>query len=220
MKLGLLFSGGKDSSYAGFLASKYGHEIKCLISIISDNEDSFMFHTPLIELTKKQADSMRLPLIVRKTKGQEELELEDLEKAIEKGIKDYKIEGIVTGAVESVYQATRIQKICDKLKIHCFNPLWKKNQIELLEELIKNRFELVVSGVAAFPFDKTWVGRKIDKKFIEDIKELEKKYKINPAGEGGEFESFVVNCPLFEKPIELNEKKVRGDKNNFRMVLE
>ena len=143
-----------------------------------------MFHTPSISKTKKQAEAMKIPILIQKTKGEKEIELKDLEEAIKKAKEKYKIQGIVTGAVESVYQASRIQKICDKLKLECFNPLWLKNQFELLEDLLKNKFEVIIAGVFAFPFDAKWLGRKIDKKFIEDIKKLNEKYKINPAGEG------------------------------------
>jgi diphthine-ammonia ligase len=220
LKLGVLFSGGKDSMYAAWLAKKEGYKISCLISLWSKNKDSFMFHTPAIELTKKQAESMGVPLIVQETEGEKEIELKDLEKAIKLAIKKYKIEGIVTGAVESVYQASRVQNICNKLGIECFNPLWQKNQIEILEDLVKNKFEVLISGVAAYPLDKKWIGRKIDKKFIKEIKILSEKYKINPAGEGGEFESLVVNCSLFKRKLNVELKNVFGDGNAWRGEFE
>ncbi|MDO8467585.1 MAG: diphthine--ammonia ligase [Nanoarchaeota archaeon] len=220
MKLGVLFSGGKDSTYAAWLAKKEGYEIACLITIQSENKDSFMFHTPSILATSVQARAMGISLIIVKTKGEKENELEDLEEAIITAKKKYKIEGIVTGAVESVYQASRIQKICNKIGIECFNPLWQKDQIELLEDLIKNKFEVVITGVAAFPLDKKWLGRKIDNKFVEDIKKLNSEYKINPAGEGGEFESFVLNCPLFKRRLIVKDWKDYGEKNNWRRELE
>jgi len=220
MKLGVLFSGGKDSTYAAWLAKKEGYEISCLISLWSKNKDSFMFHTPAIELTKKQAGLMRVPLIIQETNGEKEEELKDLEKAIKKAIREFKIDGVVTGAVESVYQSTRIQKICNKLGIECFNPLWQKNQIEILKDLIKDKFEVIISGVAAYPFDRKWIGRKIDKKFVEEISRLQEKYKINPAGEGGEFESLVVNCPLFKKRLDVKLKNVFGEKNSWRGEFE
>lgn len=219
-KLGILFSGGKDSTYSAYLAKKNKYELTCLISIFSENKESFMFHTPSISKTKKQAEVMDIPLIIQKTKGKKEIELKDLEKAIKRAKKKYKIEGIVTGAVESVYQASRVQKICDKLELECFNPLWQKNQLELLEDLIKNNFKIIITGVFAYPLDKSWLGRKIDKKFIKEVKELNKKYKINPAGEGGEFESFVFNCPLFKKPLKIINTKKIGEKNSWRMEVD
>jgi len=125
MKLALLLSGGKDSLYAGFLAKKHRHELACLITINSENKSSYMFHTPSINQTKKQAQAMALPLIIQHTKGKKEAELHDLEKAIKLAINKYHIEGIITGAIQSTYQASRIQSICNKLKIECFNPLWQ-----------------------------------------------------------------------------------------------
>jgi len=207
MKLGVLFSGGKDSTLAALIAKKEGYEISCLITIVSKNPHSYMFHTPSIKKTEEQAKAMKIPLIKVKTKGEKEKELRDLEKAIKKAEKEYGIEGIVTGAVESVYQASRIQKVCDKLNLECFNPLWQKNQIELLESLIKNKFHVIVTGVFAYPLGKEWLGRKIDKKFVKEAKELHEKYKINPAGEGGEFETFVLNAP---------EKFENKKRENFR----
>ncbi len=207
MKLAPLFSGGKDSVYATYLAKKAGHEIACLISIFSENPESYMFHTPSIEKTKAQANTMELPLIIQKTKGKKEIELQDLEKAIKKAKEKYKIEGIVTGAIQSVYQASRIQKICDKLDLECFNPLWQKNEVEYLKELLKNNFKVIIIGVFAYPLNKSWLGREINKKFVQEMIELNKKYKIHEAGEGGELETFVLDCPMFKKPLEIKSFK-------------
>jgi len=221
MKLAVLFSGGKDSCYSAYLAKKQGHELVCLISIFSKNKESYMFHTPSIKKTKTQAEVMNLPLIIQKTKGKKEEELEDLEKVIAKTKKKYKIEGIVTGALHSVYQASRIQKICDKSKIKCINPLWHKNEIKYLNELIKNKFKVIITAVAAYPLDKSWLGRKIDKRFIDEVKQLKEKYKIHPAGEGGEFETFVLNCPLFKKELKIKSfKDFKEGEYSFRREIE
>src|SRR6056297_3006693 len=117
MEVAVLFSGGKDSVYSAYLAKKRGHELVCLITIISENQESYMFHTPSIEKTEKQAEVMELPLITKKTRGEKEIELKDLEESIKKAVKKYHVEGIVSGAIKSVYQASRIKKICDKLKL-------------------------------------------------------------------------------------------------------
>jgi ABC transporter with metal-binding/Fe-S-binding domain ATP-binding protein len=221
MKLGVLFSGGKDSTFATFIAKSQGYEISCLISLLSKNKESYMFHTPSISKTKQQAESMEIPLLIHETEGEKEKELEDLEEAIKEAKEKFGIEGIVTGAVESVYQASRIQKICDELDLECFNPLWKKPQVELLNELIKNKFEVIITGVFAYPLGKEWLGKKIDEDFVEEMKELEKKYKINPAGEGGEFESFVLNCPLFKKKLEGKSfEDLKEGENSWRREVE
>lgn len=220
MKSAVLFSGGKDSCYSAYLAHKKRYELTCLIAVYSENKESYMFHTPSIEKTKKQAEVMQIPLIIQETKGEKEKELKDLELAIKKAKEKYQINAVVTGAIASIYQASRIQKICDKLNLKCFNPLWKKNEFEYLDELIKNKFEIIVTGVFAYPFNKTWLGRKINKKFITDVKPLYEKYKIHPAGEGGEFETFVLDCPLFKKPLKITNKKISGEKNSWSMDID
>lgn len=207
MKLGVLFSGGKDSCYSAWFVKKEGHEVCCLISVFSENKESYMFHTPSIEMVRIQADVMGFPLIVEKTKGEKEKELVDLKSVILRAKNEFGIEGIVTGAVKSVYQESRVQKICDELGIECVNPLWQKNQVEILKDLVRNGFEVIVVGVFAYPLGKDWLGRRIDKNFIEEVRVLNKKYGISPSGEGGEFESFVLNCPLFKKGLRIKDYK-------------
>lgn len=218
MKLGVLFSGGKDSCYALHEASKE-HEIVCLLSVVSKNFESYMFHVPNIELTNLQAESMKIPLMSKITEGEKEKELTDLKNLIIEAKEEYGIEGIVTGAVESVYQATRIQKICDELDLWCFNPLWQKDQIELLKDLLENGFEVLVTGVFGYPLDETWLGKKIDKETIEKLEKLSKRYELNPAGEGGEIETTVVNSPEFERRliIEDFEKEYSNHSGIFKI---
>ena len=86
-----------------------------------------------------------------------------------------------------------------------------------MDDLIKNKFEVIVVGVFAYPLDKNFLGRKIDKKFIADMRKLWEKFKINPAGEGGEFESFVLNCPLFKRRLRMIDKEIFGSGNSWRM---
>jgi asparagine synthase (glutamine-hydrolysing) len=178
-----------------------------------------MFHTPNIRLVKKQAKVMGLPLLKRKTKGEKEKELEDLEWVIQQAKEEYDVQGIVTGALYSEYQTSRIEKICKKFDLECINPLWKKEEVSYLWELVKSKFKVIITAVAAYPLDKSWLGREIDEKFIEDVKELEKKYEIHPAGEGGEFETLVLDCPLFKKPLKVVRKKIEGEKNSWKMRI-
>ena len=220
MKLGVLFSGGKDSTMATLLAKKAGHEIACLITLHSENPDSYMFHTPSIKRTEKQAEVMDLPLITKDTKGIKEQELKDLEDAIKTAIKKYSIQGIVTGALHSNYQASRIQTICDRLSLQCINPLWHKDEFQYMEELIKNNFKAVVIGVSAYPLNASWLGRVIDSNFIKDVTKLNEKYKIHVAGEGGEFESFVLDCPMFKRPLKVTGADFTGEDNSWKMEIE
>lgn len=218
MKLASLFSGGKDSVYATYLAQKEGNSIECLITIVSKNPDSYMFHTPSIEKTKKQAEVMGIPLIIQETEGEKEKELIDLKIAIKKAKDEYRIGGVITGAIASVYQASRIQKICDELDLVCINPLWQKDEREYLDELIENNFKVILVSVAAYPLDSSWLLREIDENFIKEIEELNKKYKIHVAGEGGEFETFVLNCPMYKRELKIVSSKATSDSENSARV--
>lgn len=213
MKLGALISGGKDSLYSAYLAKKAGHEISCFMTICSKNKDSYMFHTPNIHLTELQSKAAGIPIIMEETEGIKEKELENLKQLLQKAKEKYKIDGITTGAVASVYQSSRIQKICLELELWCFNPLWQINQEKLLQELLENKFEIIISSVAAYPFDEAWLGKKIDRKTVSELLEMNKKNSISPAGEGGEFESFVVSCPLFKNKIKI--RKASKEFNNY-----
>jgi diphthine-ammonia ligase len=212
MKYGVLFSGGKDSTLALHIAAEKG-EVACLITIISKNQESYMFHTPNIDVTALQAQALGLPVIRVVTEGKKEEELADLERAIADAKNGFGIEALVTGAVESVYQASRIQKICDKLELVCFNPLWKHDQKALLEKLLERGFKVIVSGVFAYPLDEKWLGRQLDPQMITELVELQNKYGISPSGEGGEIETTVLDAPLFKQRIEVVESTADWRRN-------
>jgi ABC transporter with metal-binding/Fe-S-binding domain ATP-binding protein len=162
-----------------------------------------MFHVPNIELTELQAEAIGLPLMQRTTKGEKENELEDLKLVLKLAKTKFQIKGVVTGAIRSAYQSTRIQKVCRELDLWCFNPLWLKDQIELLNELVRSDFRVVISGVFAFPLDESFLGRVIDGEMVEKLSEVSERYGFNPAGEGGEMETTVLDAPFFNKRIEV-----------------
>jgi len=218
MRIGVLFSGGKDSTLALHKAAEK-EEVVCLITLVSRNKESFMFHTPNIDVTVLQAEAMGLPLIQKVTAGKPEEELEDLEEAIAQAVKEFQIEGVVTGAVESVYQSKRIQSICDHLNVLCFNPLWKKNQKALLEEIVARGFKVIISGVFAYPLDESWLGKEIDKELIERLVQLGKKFGLSVSGEGGEIETTVLDAPLFKTKIEILDYTVEARGNSGIFII-
>lgn len=220
MNAGVLFSGGKDSMYATYLAKKHGLTISCLLTMFSENKESYMFHTPSITKVEKQAEVMDLPLLIQITKGEKESELMDLENIIKHARDDFDVQGIITGAVESAYQASRVQRICDTLGLECFNPLWQKDQMALLRDLIEDGFDVIITGVFAYPLTEEWLGRHIDESFLSDVTDLNKNHQINPAGEGGEFESLVLNCPLFSHSLSIKETHTRGKGNSWSMEVD
>jgi len=218
MRLGVLFSGGKDSALALHKTAEK-EEVACLITLVSENKESFMFHTPNINVTTLQAEALGLPLVQKATAGKPEAELKDLEEAIAQAVKAYGIDGVVSGAVESVYQSERIQRICNRLNIWCFNPLWQRNQKALLEEIVAKGFKVIISGVFAYPLDSTWLGKELDTELIGKLLRLQKEFGLSPAGEGGEIETTVLDAPLFKKKIEILAYAVeaKGNSGVFRI---
>jgi diphthine-ammonia ligase len=218
MRLGVLFSGGKDSTFALHKAQEK-EEVVCLITVVSKNKESYMFHTPNIDVTTLQAEALGLPLVSVVTEGKKEEELFDLQKVIALAVSEYKIEGVVTGAVESVYQAQRVQCICNLLNVWCFNPLWKHDQKALLDELVEKRFKVIISGVFAYPLDEKWLGKEIDAQMIAKLVELRRQVDLSISGEGGEIETTVLDAPLFRKQIEILDYEVdfRGNSGVFRI---
>ena len=200
----MLFSGGKDSCLAFYKARQY-HDVVCLISLVSKNRESYMFHVPNISITTLQAKTIGLPLIQKLTEGEKEKELLDLQDAISIAKEKFEIGGVVTGAIRSIYQASRIQKICDSLSVWCFNPLWLKDQIDVLREGLAVGMKTIISGVFAYPLDKSFLGKTIDDDIVAKLKFYGEKYGLNPAGEGGEIETTVIDAPFFKKKIEIIE---------------
>jgi asparagine synthase (glutamine-hydrolysing) len=208
VRLGALMSSGKDSMYAMQIMKKQNYPITCLITIKSKNKDSYMFHTPNIDLVEMQSEALEIPLIIGTTTGEKEKELTDLKKILEEAKKKYKIQGIITGALFSNYQRERIEKIADSLELKVFSPLWHMDQETLLRQLIDEEYEFILSSIAAYGLNKKWLGRKITNEDIDKLVEINKKIGINIAFEGGEAESLVLDCPMFKKKIKIMEFEI------------
>jgi len=215
MKLVALFSGGKDSTYAIYEAKKQGHEIKYLATIHSENPESFMYHTINIGLTFMQSRCMEIQFVSKESKGVKEEEVKDLEILLS----GLDVEGVVCGAVASNYQKERIEKVCKKLNLKLLAPLWRENPEKLLKKMVKDGFEIVIVDVAADGFDESWLGRKIDEKCIEDLKKMNEEFGINIVGEGGEMETFVLDCPLFNKKLEITKAEKKWENNSGKYII-
>lgn len=198
MKLAALISGGKDSSYAICRALQEGHNVTNLVTIIPANEDSYMFHSANIHLTKLISKASGIPLTSKLSGGEKESELEDLKKALS----SIRVDGVVVGAIESEYQASRVKRICEEIGIKMYAPLWHKKPEELLCEMI-TCMDIIIVKVAAGGMDEPWLGRRFDEKMIEDLKTLNRKYRVHIAGEGGEYESLVLDAPFYKKRINI-----------------
>ncbi|MBC7081048.1 MAG: diphthine--ammonia ligase [Thermoplasmatales archaeon] len=202
MNVGCLISGGKDSLHAMYVAMNYGWNIKYLITIKA-KDFSWMYHVENIDLTPFISKSVGIPLIFEKTSGNE---LDDLKRAIKKA----DVDGVVYGAIESEYQKTRIEKVAEDLDIKSFAPLWRKKQDDLLYDILDAGFSCMVVAVAAGGMDERFLGRIMDEKFIEEMKELNERYGVNISGEGGEYETLVVDCPIYKYRMKIIEAEIKS----------
>jgi predicted ATP pyrophosphatase (TIGR00289 family) len=209
MKIAVLFSGGKDSVRTVHWCLEKGHDVKYLVTMISKREDSWMYHTPNIHLTELSAEAIGMPLISKETPGIKEKEVEDLKDVL----KILDIDAVACGGISSNYQKTRIEKVCKELKLKFLAPFWQTDPEKFLKETIDLGFDVLIVGVYAAGFDENWLGRRLDKKCLEDLKKLNEKYGVSLVGEGGEFESIVINGPIFKKKIKIiNSEKIWDEK--------
>lgn len=202
MKVAILFSGGKDSVMALYNALENKDDVLYLLSIKSDNNESYMFHVPNIHITSLLSKALDIPLMEFSTSGIKEKELEDLDLAFN-NIKNRGVEAIYTGALYSNYQKSRIEKIASKYNLKVISPFWHVDELEYMRFIISLGFEVIISGVFAYGLDESWLGRKIDFNALEELIEINKKYHLNLAFEGGEAETLVINGPIFKKKIKI-----------------
>lgn len=218
MKFGVLFSGGKDSTYAAWLASQRG-QLACLITMLPKSESSYMFHFPNAKWTKLQAEAAGVPHVAHFTEGVKEEELRDLREALTLAKNRFGIDGVYTGALASFYQKSRVEGVCEGLGLACLSPLWGTNQEEHLARLVRDGFVAMIVSVSALGLGKDWLGRVIDSQAAAELSRLGRKYGFNAALEGGEGETFVLDSPLFEKRIEVTKSEKRWDGESGMLLI-
>jgi ABC transporter with metal-binding/Fe-S-binding domain ATP-binding protein len=219
LNVGVLFSGGKDSTYSAYLA-KQRDEVTCLITLQPSREDSYMFHYPNIRWTGLQAEAMGLPQVATRTEGVKEVELSDLAGALRAAKREYGIEGVYTGALASVYQKSRVDRVSKDLSLQSFSPLWGMEGRTHLTNLVKDEFKVIITGVAALGLDQSWLGRRLDEKMVDELIALQGKYGVNSTLEGGEGETFVLDCPIFDRRIEVVSSETHWDGMSGRLDIQ
>ncbi|MEM0313051.1 MAG: TIGR00289 family protein [Candidatus Bathyarchaeia archaeon] len=217
MRLAVLSTGGKDSTLALYKVLIKGYEVKYLVSMIPRSEDSWMFHYPNMHLMDMYAEAVGIPLVKAETLGLMETELEDLKRLIA----PLDVDGIVSGTIASNYQKTRIERICSQLGLKCLTPLWQSPPEDILREILDLKFEVRITGAYAYGFSAEWLGRKLDEEAVKDLKRLNRLYGVSLVGEGGEYETLVVNGPIFKKKIAIVEAEKIWEKQRgyYRVKL-
>jgi predicted ATP pyrophosphatase (TIGR00289 family) len=199
MKAAILYSGGKDSNRALQWAVNDGLDVEYLVTMFPMIVDSFMYHTPALNLVDLSSKAVGIPLVKGATSGIKEEEVEDLEVTLE----PLDIECVVSGALESTYQKNRVDHVCFALGVKSYAPFWHHDLETHLRETIEMGFDVRFVGVSALGLDEKWLGRRLDHKALGELKELHEKYKVNLAGEGGEYETYVCDGPTFKQRIEF-----------------
>lgn len=221
MKLASFSSGGKDSMYAIYLVQKQGHEIKCLLSVFPKSEESHLLHHPNILWTKLQSESMNIPqLTINSSSDQTDDELSVMENLLQTAKEQFQIEGVVHGGIKSKFQKDKFQSICSKLNLVVIAPLWETAPEEYMNALIDSNFVFILTSVSSDGLDDSWLGKIISKSDIVTLKNLSEKFGFNLNFEGGEAETFVIDCPLFTNSIKINQSQKQWDgyRGRFEIV--
>jgi ABC transporter with metal-binding/Fe-S-binding domain ATP-binding protein len=199
MRVAGLFSGGKDSTYAARIAQKMGHQLSYLVSVIPRNPDSYMFHTVNLHLAPLQAKSWGISYIELETLGKKENEIYDLKE----GLAKLDIDGVVSGAIASNYQRARLNRICKELGLEHISPLWARERELLIREMLSQKMLVIFSAVAAYGLDDSWLGKVLNESSLKKIVQLNRDFGVDISGEGGEYESLVLDAPWFKERIEI-----------------
>ncbi|MCD6529413.1 TIGR00289 family protein [Candidatus Bathyarchaeota archaeon] len=217
MKVAALISGGKDSALALYKVLNQGFKVAKIVTLIPKREDSWMFHYPNAHLTSLFAEAAGLPLVSKATSGKKSEELEDLKSVLSR----LEVEGLVYGVIASSYQKRCIEEICRELNLKPIAPLWGVDPQKILDSLLDLKFKIVITGVYAYGFDESWLGREMDANTIKDLIELNRRLGISLVGEGGEYETLVLDAPFFKKRIKiLNYEKIWNGDSGYLKVLD
>ena len=200
MKVAVSWSGGKESGLAYYKAMNGGHEISLIVTFLWETPT---FYHPL-ELVKLQSEAMKTPHIEVKV---EKPYFEGYRRAINNLREEYGIKGIVTGdiSITDSYHGDWMKNVCEGLNVELIRPLWNLNRHRILEELVSKGFKAVFTCVKKPWFNDNWLGRVLDNICIEELKELGRKFGMDPCGEFGEYHTMLIDAPMFKEVIEISE---------------
>ncbi|MFB6311509.1 MAG: diphthine--ammonia ligase [Salinirussus sp.] len=224
-----LFSGGKDSSYALHSALTTGLDVQRLLTVHPSHE-SYLYHVPLTELASLAAESIGIPLVevepedlqapeATDASAQGDAELQPLAGALDELHEELDLAGVIVGAIESRFQADRIERAAADLGIDVFAPLWQRDTRALAEAMLAAGFEIRIVQVAAAGLDESWLGRTLDAAALDELAALREEHGIHLLGEGGEFETLVTDGPHMTHPIEIEaEPEWDGTRGTLRVT--
>ncbi|MDO5843946.1 MAG: diphthine--ammonia ligase [Methanocorpusculum sp.] len=202
MSFAALTSGGKDSILAMQKALDVGKKISHMVTVVPKNKESYMFHSANLNAVPVMAERTGVEYVEIKSDGVKEKEVEDMKAGLEK----LDIEGVTVGAIESEYQRSRVDEVCKSLGLTMFAPLWKMKPLDVLKE-VSEKMDARIVVCASDGLGENVLGKRIDENLITELLRVSQKRRIHIAGEGGEYESLVLNAPCFSSPINFSEMK-------------
>jgi ABC transporter with metal-binding/Fe-S-binding domain ATP-binding protein len=221
MKIASLFSGGKDSAFAIYEVQHQGHEVVCLLSVFPNSDESHLLHHPNMQWTQLQSESMNIPqLSISSGSDDMDVELSVLETLLKKAKKNFGVEGVVHGGIQSNFQKNKFETLCSELNLIPLTPLWGIAPRQYMNGLLDANFDFIMTAVSSGGLDSSWLGKSISKYDIDVLYDLSRKFGFNLNFEGGEAETFVINCPLFSNPIKITQSKKIWDgyRGRFEIV--
>ena len=216
MKVAALYSGGKDSTYALHWGYLQGLDIECLVSIYP-REYSMLFHYPGIEATVYQAKAMNIDILYNNAVNNEEYALYSL---LKEAKEKYNIKGVIAGALLSDYQRMRLAFITEKLGLSLYTPLWRIDQRSYMKEIVKNGIKFIITSVSSYGLSHKYIGRIITLELLNEILVIASKYGLNPAFEGGEAETLVIDAPLFKQKLMIRGRIIKKGPYEARLIID
>ncbi len=218
MRVIALLSGGKDSVAAVAVAQGFGWDVVGALVLRPAADDAWMFHTPALDVVSGVAECLGLPLLEAKVRTGQAEEVEDLEAALARAKSKWKLDGVVSGALASEYQRTRIEAVGHRLGLKTFTPLWHKDPKAYLHHLLEADWDVRFSRAAADGVPNQWCGTRLDAAKAEAM--LKHKARPHPAGEGGEYETLVLDAPHYRKRLVVDQARVEATASRATWVVE
>lgn len=205
MNVAIMYSGGKDSNYAVKFAQDKGWNIKYLLSVKPTRTDCYLFHFATVEHTPLQAKALGLKHhLISCNVAEPKKEAEIVRKFV---VDNEKVDAVILGGTG--LQATQIKSIQEALMpygIEVFAAHSGEDHLEVLKMMISDGFEIMITQVASEGLPN-WLGKTINAGNIAQLEHDSVKYGFHVGGEGGYYDSFVVNAPTFKQRIELTGLK-------------
>lgn len=193
------WSGGKDSVLACYNAIKNdGIEIAYLLNMLSENGTHSRSHHLSVAALRSQAEAMGIPIVQRQARWQ------GYEEEFKKALAVFKEEGVhigVFGDIDVQEHRDWVERVCSESGLNAMLPLWQRSRESLMGEFITAGFKAVIVAVKLECMDSEWLGRQLDRQFVEDMKCLP---QVDLCGENGEYHTFVYDGPIFKVPVEFS----------------